>query len=46
MQQFEVRWSNGVWRCFDTLAYTTDAIFGLQSFAQDYVNKRNKAAQG
>lgn len=33
--RFEVRWSNGAWKVFDTQAYTSVAAYGLRAWADE-----------
>jgi hypothetical protein len=41
--RYEVRWTNGYWKAFDTLEYTDAGVFDLRTGAQKWVDNRNTA---
>lgn len=44
MNKYEVRWSNGYWKMFDTEEYKSVAIFYLKTTADEAVAKKNVRA--
>lgn len=40
--RYEIRFSNGAWKLFDTQEYTSVAAFGLRAWAEEALERVNK----